>query len=207
MRRSAKPSLLAAVALLLVLFSTTPLPGQAAERRESFSLLGGWSFDSPTLIGRTGDARLGIVDFRYTRTILTKGDISLKYTLDVIPMALLDYPRTEAGPAEHATGRKSVYGGGLAPIGLQLNLPVWYRLQPFVGASGGFIYFSERVPTSNATRLNFTGDLGAGIEVLTSPNTAITIGYKYHHISNGYTGRENPGVDSNIFYTGFSIFR
>jgi hypothetical protein len=36
---------------------------------------------------------------------------------------------------------------------------------------------------------------------------AISLGYKFLHISNGFTSAVNPGVDNNVFYAGFSILR
>ena len=36
---------------------------------------------------------------------------------------------------------------------------------------------------------------------------AITLGYKFLHISNGFTSAVNPGVDNNVFYAGFSILK
>jgi hypothetical protein len=33
------------------------------------------------------------------------------------------------------------------------------------------------------------------------------LGYKFLHISNGFTSAVNPGVDNNVFYAGFSILR
>ena len=36
---------------------------------------------------------------------------------------------------------------------------------------------------------------------------AISPGYKFLHISNGFTSAVNPGVDNNVFYAGFSILK
>jgi len=33
------------------------------------------------------------------------------------------------------------------------------------------------------------------------------LGYKFLHISNGFTSPVNPGVDNNVFYAGFSILK
>ncbi len=54
---------------------------------------------------------------------------------------------------------------------------------------------------------NFTGDFGGGVQWKTGARRAWTIGYRYHHVSNGYRADTNPGFDSNLFYVGFSIFR
>jgi Lipid A 3-O-deacylase (PagL) len=42
---------------------------------------------------------------------------------------------------------------------------------------------------------------------LTATPRSFTIGYKYNHISNGYRSSINPGVDLQMIFAGFSIFR
>ena len=80
-------------------------------------------------------------------------------------------------------------------------------MQPFAQASGGFLYFGERVPDERGAQFNLTGDFGGGVQWKTGARRAWTVGYRYHHVSNGYRADVNPGFDSNLFYVGFSIFR
>lgn len=79
-------------------------------------------------------------------------------------------------------------------------------VQPFASGSGGFLYFSKDVPVPGAARFNFTFDFGGGVQIVGNSGRAITIGYKYH-ISNGDRSRINPGVDVQMIYGGFSIFK
>jgi hypothetical protein len=44
------------------------------------------------------------------------------------------------------------------------------------------------------------------VQWFATPATAVTVGYRYHHISNAGTHRRNPGLDSNVIYAGFSFF-
>ena len=175
---------------------------------------GGGSFGSPTLIGTTEEARLGLFAFRYAR-VLSRGDnLAFKYTLDV-PLAQLSYPSAQpfaaappppAGPAQ-LRERKTITGAGLSPVGFQLNFRRRERAQPFVQASGGFLYFGERIPDARGAQFNFTADFGGGVEWKTGARRAWTFGYRYHHVSNAYRADVNPGFDSNLFYAGFSIFK
>lgn len=167
-----------------------------------YGVWGGGSFDSPTLIGKFEDARLGLIGLRYAR-VLARGDfLALKYTLDAVPVAVLSYPSPETPGA-----RQRVYGAGLAPVGFQVNFRRRERIQPFAQASGGFLYFGDRVPDEGGAQFNFTADFGGGVQVKTGARRAWTFGYRYHHVSNGYGAATNPGFDSNLFYVGFSIFR
>ena len=167
-----------------------------------FGVWGGGSLDSPTLIGKFEDARLGLIGVRYARVLARGEHVTLKYTSDAVPVAFLSFPDT-ALPGV----RRTIYGAGLSPVGFQVNFRRRERVQPFAQASGGFLYFSERVPDETGAQFNFTADFGGGVQVKTGARKAWTFGYRYHHISNGYRAATNPGFDSNLFYVGFSFFR
>jgi len=58
------------------------------------------------------------------------------------------------------------------------------------------------VPNALGRSLNFMFDLGAGVRVVLTPTLTLTAGYRYHHLSNGFRGQINPGVDANLFRLG-----
>ena len=103
--------------------------------------------------------------------------------------------------------RRTITGAGLSPVGFQLNFRRRERVQLFAQGSGGFLYFGERIPDERGAQFNFTADFGGGVQWKTGARRAWTVGYRYHHVSNGYRADVNPGFDSNLFYVGFSIFR
>jgi len=175
---------------------------------DEYGVWGGGSFSSPTLIGTTERVRLGLVAFRYARVLARGENLALKYTLDAVPVASMSFPAFEASGSGGREVRKTITGAGLSPVGFQLNFRRRERVQPFAQASGGFLYFGERVPSaSSGAQFNFTGDFGGGVQWKTGPRRAWTAGYRYHHVSNGFRADVNPGFDSNLFYVGFSIFR
>jgi hypothetical protein len=167
-----------------------------------FGVWGGGSWDSPTFIGKARDARLALLGLRYARVLARGDNLSLKYTLDAVPWAVLSYESEEPGAV-----RRRITGAGLSPVGFQLNFRRRERVQPFAQASGGFLYFGERVPEAGGAQFNFTADFGGGLQVKTAARRAWTFGYRYQHISNGYRAEANPGFDANVFYVGYSIFR
>ncbi|HEY0173749.1 MAG TPA: acyloxyacyl hydrolase [Pyrinomonadaceae bacterium] len=170
-----------------------------------FGFWGGGSLSAPTLIGTTEGVRFGLVGLRYAR-VLARGDsLALKYTVDAVPLASMSFPGFEPGGARRV--RRTITGAGLSPVGFQLNFRRRERVQPFAQGSGGFLYLGERVPDERGAQFNFTADFGGGVQWKTGARRAWTIGYRYHHVSNGYRADVNPGFDSNIFYVGFSIFR
>ncbi|HEX8150027.1 MAG TPA: acyloxyacyl hydrolase [Pyrinomonadaceae bacterium] len=172
-----------------------------------YGVWGGGSFGSPTVIGKTGGVRLGLVAFRYARVLARGENLALKYTLDAVPVAAMSFPSFETAAGVTREVRKTITGAGLSPVGFQLNFRRRERVQPFAQASGGFLYFGERVPDVRGAQFNFTGDFGGGVQWKAGARRAWTAGYRYHHVSNGYRADVNPGFDSNLFYVGFSIFR
>jgi hypothetical protein len=176
-----------------------------------FGVWGGVSFHSPTLIGKTPNARFANIGLRYGRVLAASETVAFSWTIDAIPVAVLSNPRFTAVPSGSGfvvtQTRKSVYAWGAAPIGLKLNFRRNRRVQPYGHATGGFLYFNEEVPLPGAARFHFTYDFSVGVQIVNSDRKAFTIGYKYQHISNGYRATFNPGVDVQMIFVGFSVFK
>ena len=181
------------------------------KRWNEFGVWGGISFNAPTLIGKTPDARFGNIGLRYGRVLAASKTVAFEWTIDAIPFSVLSNRRFTAVPSGSGfvvtQTRKRVYAWGLAPIGLKFNFRRNRRVQPFGQTTGGFLYFNEQVPVSGAARFNFTFDFSGGVQIVNSNRRAFTIGYKYQHISNGYRANFNPGVDVQMIFAGFSVFK
>ncbi len=180
--------------------STAPSSYALVEGANEFGFWGGGSPDSNVAIGRTPDTKLLLVGLRYGRVLKAWESISLEYTLDILPAAVVFEPDSVR------RGGATIYGAGVTPLGLKLNFGQQSWIKPFVAASVGFLYFTDQVPVPDSSRFNFTPELGLGVQLFVAPKRAITIGYKYFHISNAGTARRNPGLDSNVIYAGFSFF-
>ena len=199
--------------------SSTPAVGSSApstsegiqKRWNEFGIWGGISFDSPTLIGKTPNSRFGNIGLRYGRVLAASKTVAFEWTIDAVPLSILSNNRFTALPSGSGfvvtQTRKSVYGWGAAPIGLKFNFRRNRRVQPFGQATGGFLYFNEQVPLAGAARFNFTFDFSGGVQIVNSNRRSFTIGYKYQHISNANRATFNPGVDVQMIFAGFSIFK
>lgn len=170
-----------------------------AKGTNEFGLWAGGSPDSARLIGNTEDRKLLLFALRYGRILAAWDSLSLEYTLDVFPAAVVFQP-------DRVRGRSTIYGAGLSPLGLKVNFLQESWIKPFVAASVGFLYFEDDVPVPGSSRFNFTPELGLGVQFFLTPKRAVTLGYKLHHISNANTARRNPGMDSHVIYAGFSFF-
>ncbi|HKC62344.1 MAG TPA: acyloxyacyl hydrolase, partial [Pyrinomonadaceae bacterium] len=124
-----------------------------------------------------------------------------------VPLAIVfqpDFARAFNRHPDH-----SVYGAGISPIGFRFIFNRQGKIKPFASTSGGFLYFRRPVPVdvSLATRFNFTFEFSGGVQFFTGTRRAVTIGYRFQHISNGGRSVVNPGLDANVIYAGFSLFK
>jgi hypothetical protein len=180
---------------------------------QEFQIWGGGSPASSTVFGsgRTSDARLGMIGLRYARRFNNSDTVNLKYTFDAIPAAALSVPSFRGVPNGNTfvvqKERRTAYAYGIAPLGLQINFRPHKKLQPFIGGSVGLLYFNKRVPDEFGTRFTYTAEVGGGAEIRFREKRALTIGYKYLHLSNGGRGTLNPGIDNNFFYVGYSFYK
>lgn len=175
----------------------------------------GGSVASSHLLAKMPDASLHLIGLRYTWPLSQGPNFALSYTADFASFGALSYPdlpppspKSLRDPdTEFHRSDPPVLGAGMTPLGVQLSLrrhPTW---QPFASTSAGFLYFPQPIPDSRGKPFNFTVDLGVGLRVAVSPDAVLTVGYRFHHLSNGFRGQINPGFDTNIFYIGVSIPR
>jgi hypothetical protein len=175
--------------------SAAPTP---PEPRHNFQFFAGYSPASVTVIGAETGRRLALAGFDYSYRCWNWKPVSLSFTSGVMPAAILIQP-----------GGHAVYGVGVTPIGLTLDLTRHRKLHPFVEFAGGIIASTEPIPERqpDATGLNFLFGLGGGVQWKSGERSAVSVGYKFLHISNAFTTDFNPGLDNNVFYVGFSILR
>lgn len=172
------------------------------------------------LLGASARSRFGLVAVRYSRVIMDKRPVRLKYTVDAVPLAILNFKRERYVQATPTTvvverDRRTAYGVGFSPFGLQLNFRNRKKVQPYLGGHLGLLIFNRPVPDNRSgiapsrsgVRLNFTGDIGVGVEIGLKNKKSLLLGYKYYHISNAYRGEVNIGYNTNMVYGGFNFGR
>jgi hypothetical protein len=83
------------------------------KRWNEFGVWGGISFNAPTLIGKTPDARFGNIGLRYGRVLAASKTVAFEWTIDAIPLSVLSNRRFTAVPSGSGfvitQTRKSVY--------------------------------------------------------------------------------------------------
>ncbi len=198
---------------ILLLLSATPACADLCSPdssptgpRHDFQFFAGYSPVSATLIGTTTDRRFFMAGFGYSYRCWDLSGVSISYSGELMPAAVLLQPGQYLPQfvAAHA-----VYGFAITPLGFTADFGRRHRVYLLLQTNEGIIASSEPIPinVTGATGLNFLIDVGGGVRIKTGPRRTISLGYKFLHISNGFTSAVNPGVDNNVFYTGFSILK
>jgi opacity protein-like surface antigen len=100
--------------------------------------------------------------------------------------------------------RKNAEAGSNFGIKLGL-LPDDWVIQPYLKAGVGAIYLTQHFK-NQSTQFNFTEYAGAGLHFFPVKNIALTLEYRYRHISNADIKFPNNGIDTNIGLCGLSYF-
>jgi hypothetical protein len=175
--------------------------------RHEFGAWWGMSLMSGHIWGFRGDVKYMPIDLRYSYEFYRHHESwSMRYSPELTALAMIDWatPNPTSIPQNQRT---RAYGSGVSPVGFQWDLMPLRRVQPFFSGDGGFIYFADRVLSPQGSQFMYTIDYGTGLNIFHHKNQAITIGYRYQHLSNANISLHNPGTDANTFYVGVSRFR
>jgi hypothetical protein len=153
-------------------------------------------------------------------TVVGGRNVALAYTPAVIPIAITTHdPNYQYVPPPACTTAcavdlgggtsivtyHAVYGAGITPLSLDLELLRRSPVSIIIGAGGGMLWFTRAVPQNDAAKFNFTAEGRAALQFRTSRHSALRVGYAYHHTSNAHTGAANPGLNSSML--SLSVFR
>jgi lipid A 3-O-deacylase PagL len=197
-----------------VLAQSTDNPFLLKRGDNEFGFWGGFSPAASTIFGglhddEAEDRKFVIAAFRYGRTLAANDSLALQYTLDAVPFALaigtIVSRTTVAGVTTFQ--RETAYGGGVTPLGLQLDFANGSKVHPFAHVNGGLLWFNKSVPIEDAGKLALVGEAGGGVRIFTSEKRAVSLGVRFHHISNGDRTGSNRGLNQFVIYAGFSIFK
>jgi hypothetical protein len=158
-----------------------------------------------------------VLALRYSRELLSLGSVSVHFQPEILPAAVVtanpEYEEVELGAGDETflfrtiTGYGPVYGAGIAPLALEVRGRLYRRLDLIVGGSLGFLIFTRNTPVPDARALNATFDAGVGLRFALDERRRIIAGYRFHHLSNAWSARQNPGLDAQLFYAGCVVAR
>ena len=179
-----------------------PHPGGVHE----FGVWWGLSLISGHVWGYASDIKYMPIVVNYSYLLHSGTNWSFRYAPELTAIAMLDEPVPNPKlPAWEQ--RKRTYGSGVSPVGFRASFFPESRVQPFLSTDGGFIYFMDRVLSPQGSQFMYTIDFGGGIQIFRKERQAVSIGYRYQHLSNANISQHNPGTDTNVFYLAVSRFR
>lgn len=158
--------------------------------------------------GVTPDRDHYFVGLHLATPVLRAGPFTLMYAPNILPLVVVtNNPHykiiaTAAGPRRVESGRGPAFGTGLVPFGLQVEARVTGNVDLYSTSGIGGVWFDQAMPEDGARRFNFSIEVGGGAVLRTQRRHGIALGYKFHHFSNMYTARRNPGVDGHVIYGG-----
>ncbi len=95
-------------------------------------------------------------------------------------------------------------GGSLL---LKYNFVTFGRWVPYLDAGAGMLWSDLPPALDYGSPFNFVLQVGSGLQYFVSPNYALTLGLRFHHISNAGTGDRNVGLNGILAYMGVVLFR
>lgn len=210
------------LSLVFALFVSTSVFAQNSDNPyrlnhgdNEFGFWGGVSPKATTIFGglhddEAEDRKFFIAALRYGRTLAAKNSLALQYTLDVVPVAVATgviVSRTTSPAGVDTFRRETAYGAGFTPLGLQLDFRNGSKVHPYAHVNGGFLYFNKSMPIEDAGQFAWVGEAGGGLRIFTSERRAVSLGVRFHHISNGDRQGSNRGLNQFVIYAGFSVFK
>jgi len=169
---------------------------------------GAWWGFSPinSSIGNTStDVKYMPIEVTYSYLLGITNHWQFRYSPEMTAITMIDWPHP--GSPNPQQDRIRAYGSGFSPVGFQLSARPYGRVQPFISSNDGFIYFDQRVLAEEGSRLMYTFDAGAGINIMRKDREAITLGYRFQYLTNFGLSAQNPATQANVFYVGASLFR
>ena len=163
--------------------------------------------------GSIADRDHYIVGIRASAPVLRWEKLSVAFAPELVPILLITNNPTYRTTAvfrngawrrtQVADGSAPVFGVGFAPLGTEVLLGLGPRVHAFAATAVGVAWFTREVPVANSKAYNYTIELGGGLLWQLRPPHRLRIGYMFHHLSNGWSATENPGLDGDVFYAGW----
>lgn len=202
------------------------LPRMRKPDRVLFATSVGFSSSTRGWLGRTPDRRVLFSSIRPVWELSRPGRAAFSYFAEFVPVAMVTRNPTELLPLsvcarEHpewseggtvpeteylekcGIAPRSSYGAGVTPLGFGGRFSSSGGMSFVTEVSAGIIVFDKRTPYPSTTTFNYNVALGGALEIPAANRSFLSIGYRFHHLSNGGAGEFNPGIAAHTLQLGW----
>lgn len=128
------------------------------------------------------------------------------WATEVIPFMILNQPKdADFWGNALTTAQENVPGISISPIGMRFLYRDGKKIRPFFLGKLGAAVFTQKALSQNATYLNFNIQAAFGVQYALNERYDLRVEpFQFFHISNGYLGASNPGMDQIGWRIGFT---
>jgi hypothetical protein len=140
--------------------------------------------------------------------------------LEIVPFWLARYPpqmqvlRFDGSSATYSSywNGQAFHGASITPFLLRWNFSQRNsaRVVPWAQLGGGLLWTNHKFPAGadGTSVINFTPQVGAGVNIFNRPKHSVNFAIKAIHISNASLGDHNPGLNQTLqFSAGYSWWK
>lgn len=124
---------------------------------------------------------------------------NLDYTAAVLAVVIRQPEKTSVwGNFPFTTPMPRVYNYGvdIAPIGIRMQWLSNRAVKPYLTGRGGIMATTKKAVSTYGSYLNFSLEVGTGVQFRLSDRWDARLGVDFYHFSNGFMVPSNPGLDS-----------
>jgi len=179
------------------------------ERRVESEIIyeGQGSFGNYKIFAQGEDSKLfssGVEYDRHSWGCLLKARVY--YVAEFLPFVLLDQPAVlNYYGIPESTNKQLVPGIGITPIGFRLLWRDGKSIKPYLMAKGGFLVFSKKAESPNASYENISLQSDIGVQIRLNQRMDLRLGVGDYHFSNAFVVPSNPGLDVMSYTSGISF--
>ena len=128
------------------------------------------------------------------------------YVAEFLPFVLLDQPAVlNYYGIPRSTKKDHVPGIGINPLGFRMIWRDGKAVKPYLMAKGGFLVFTQKAESPNASYENLDLHSEAGLQFRLTDRVDFRMGIGDFHFSNEFVVPSNPGLDVMAYDGGISF--
>lgn len=184
--------------------SVSSVPHEETHQDSEIGVTGLGSFGHYHMFANSWWSYLDMAQIEYDRHAWGyKLGARMDYSAAFDPMVLLWQPsKTDVWGNPHSRDHELNYGIGIAPAGLRMTWRSHKNVKPYFLIRGGVLVFDKKAVSQYASYLNWSLQMGLGVQFKVAPRWDARVGFSDYHFSDAFMTPSNPGLDSMTYTCG-----